>query len=164
MSLKPGSHNFTYTVTSEFFSYFENSLLQSGNADVSVQLFKQDERLFTMDIHMEGGIQLVCDRCTTEFTYPVSTVGKYILKVVNSKEEAVDEDFVFYVTPDKDHINLSDTIYEMIHLNIPIRHTCEMGGVSCDEEMLERISSYELNNNNKQSDPRWDKLRNLMTN
>jgi uncharacterized metal-binding protein YceD (DUF177 family) len=60
-------------------------------------------------------------------------------------------------------LDLSQPIYEMISLCLPMRFTCENVGQNCDPEM-EKLIQGESNEKMDESDsvdPRWEALKKL---
>ena len=89
---------------------------------------------------------------------PVSGRMQLVVKE-SSREEGNDDDYVV-VTPEDDFLDMGAYLYEAYMLNYPMRVVHEEGG--CDEGMQEMLREYVKDENNKQTDPRWDELKKLI--
>ncbi len=136
---------FNYDIIPEFFSHFDYALIQHGNCQITVSATRQNKRLYHLNIHATGTIQLTCDRCLNTFNYPIDATDPYILKIVSTEPLVPREDGIFYALEDDEHINLAEAILELIQFQIPIKKLCKMGGQECDPVMIERISKFLIN-------------------
>ncbi len=162
VGLKLGLHHFNYEVKDKFFRAFEGSLIKKAKVFVDLA-FEKRERLFILIFDVSGSVNADCDRCGQPFELPIHGYHKVIVKFgVGTGNE--DEDIIF-ISPEDSHLELEQLIYEYINLSIPIKkiHPDITDGKSgCDEKALAYLSN--LNNENSNTDPRWDKLKSLKKN
>jgi uncharacterized protein len=159
-NLKLGKHRYDYIVEDDFFSEFEVSLVQKGKIHVCLILEKQTENLLILNFELEGSVMLECDRCLDEFSYPVNSAHRLIIKLEAREQESNDE--LVFLPADAYELDVSPFIYDYINLSIPMKRICEIVEKDCNPKML----SY-LNNINKEEDkdkkidPRWENLKNI---
>ena len=102
-----------------------------------------------------------CDRCLDDMEQSVETDNRLIVKLGSETSE---EDDMIVVNEDEGILDMSWIIYEFIVLAIPIRHVHAPG--KCNPAMtqaLEELSADRSSDeeSNQETDPRWDKLKNL---
>jgi uncharacterized metal-binding protein YceD (DUF177 family) len=157
---KEGIHQFSYEVGESFFQMFEDSSMGDAHLSVAVEMEKKPN-LLSFSFEIKGQVELVCDRCLDSFRHPIEVVDMMYVKLAD-KEEEIDEHMIS-VSRNAEKVNLAKWIYETIVLQVPIRKVHpddENGNPSCNSEMLEKLYIFE-HNNSKESDSRWDKLREL---
>mgnify|MGYP006296307781 FL=1 len=156
-----GKHRFDFDINKQFFAEFEQSEIQEGELKVEVNLMKE-ERMITLEVKIEGTVQIRCDRCLEYFGFPIEFDGNVYIKPI---KDVVEEKIgVFGVEEDETEINLAQYLYESIHLMLPLRRVHpddEDGNSTCNEDMLKLIEKYEQGQDDESIDPRWEKLRNL---
>lgn len=159
--LEIGTHNFTFEIEDRFFANFEKSEIQEGKLESKVELTKE-ERLITLDIVIEGEVNIMCDRCLEYLMYPIHYKGIIYIKPEEEVQENNDE--VIKITPDQSFVNLAQYFYESIHLALPLKRTHpddENGNSTCNKEMLELIKQHQKGENEETIDPRWEKLKHI---
>ncbi len=161
VGLEPGNHQFEFEVNDSFFEHFEFSQIQHGQIDVTVDLEKM-ERMMIFNIRIEGEALVTCDRCTEEFSCPLSDTQQLIVKL---GAEYMEESEDVVIIPETDYqFDLSAYIYEFIHLALPVRllhPDDENGNSTCDPDMLRLLET--LKPTEDTFDPRWEALRKLNT-
>ncbi len=159
--LELGEYNFDFGIDKLFFDEFEKSEIKEGKLTAIVNLLKE-ERNITLDISIDGVVNIICDRCLEYFEFPVHFTGKlYIKPNTDIKEE---KDFIIGIEEDDTEINLSQYFYESIHLSLPLKrvHPDDKDGNStCDAEMLKLLEKHKKDQDSESIDPRWEKLKNL---
>lgn len=158
VGLEPGMHQFEFDVNDSFFEHFEFSLIQHGNIHVTAELEKM-ERMMIFKLGFVGDVMVTCDRCTNEFSCPLSDSQKLIVKLGAEYFEESDD---VVVIPETDYqFDLSPYIYEFIHLALPARllhPDDEDGNSTCDPDMLRLLESLHPT---ESIDPRWEALKKL---
>lgn len=165
-SLKDGSHDFKFEVTSSFFDAFSYSEIKKGNVHIDVTLVKHFHML-TVDIKMKGEVEQVCDRCGNDYTQPVEGERRLVVHLDSDKFE--DEDDLISLPESVHALDLSQYLYEYITLLLPSRKVCggnPEGSNQCDPEMIEKLEELRAGSDSeeeeeKPTDPRWDLLKNL---
>lgn len=160
--LKLGKHQFEFEIGDSFFEEFEYSLVKKASLKCLVELEKQ-ETMLILDFRIGGTINATCDRCLAEYPLAVDIHEQQIAKF--SDEAAVEGDEEIIILTKNDHeIDISGLIYEYINVALPLITVCDDEGNTsyCDKNMLEKLNSLIANEEqNEQSDPRWDALKKL---
>lgn len=73
-----------------------------------------------------------------------------------------DEDIIILAKNDHE-IDISGLIYEYINVALPFINVCDNEGNTpyCDKEMLDKLNKFSANEDNDETDPRWDALKNI---
>lgn len=169
-SLKDGSHDFKFQVTDSFFEAFPFSEIKKGNVQVDVNMVKSFH-IMTLNIKMKGEVELVCDRCVSDYRQPIE--GERILVVHLNADSFEDEDDLISLPESVHALDLSQYLYEYISLLVPSRRVCggnPEGSNECDPEVIKKLEELRPDNyreasdsdeEQKDSDPRWDSLKNF---
>lgn len=163
VGLKNGLHSFIYNIDGTFFNFFENSLVNEASLKVEALLDKRDAGFFTMQITLEGKVQVECDRCSEAFDYPISTENKIIIKFENDDDLVEEEADVLYINRTDTILDIAHLIYEFTILALPIQkiHPLdEKGKSTCNKEVLEILEKNE-DKTNDSPDERWAILEKL---
>ncbi len=163
VKLKLGHNNFDFKISDAFFSLKENSLFQQGSVDVHLNIDRK-ERLMNFDFSVEGMVKTECDICLDAFDLTVKGAESIVIKISDEPKESDGE--IIYLSPNDISINIYDYIYEIICTSIPMAKTCKDNAFktkACNAEMLTFLSTTneEKPNIETQTDPRWDKLKNI---
>lgn len=161
--LKLGAHQFDYELDDSFFNAFEYSLIKSGNLKVNLELDKQ-ETMLLLKFRIIGTLNLDCDKCLSEFSYPVNLYERQIVKFAEDELESDDEEIISLSRKDSE-IDISGPLYEMINVAVPYIKNCEQADKECDQEMIDRLAQLSIEmqaeENEQTSDPRWEALNKL---
>jgi len=156
-----GKHLFSFEIDDRFFSWFEKSEIQQGTLKADIELIKE-ERMITLHIKIRGEVSVMCDRCLDNFMHPLEFNGTLYLKAEEEEWEEKDKEEVILVSPDESDVNLAQYFYESIHLSLPLKRVHpddENGNSTCDQNMLKLLEDHQREDH--QTDPRWDKLKDL---
>lgn len=159
MGLKVGIHQLKFVVDDAFFAQFEHSLIEAGKLDVILDLDKRPD-MSIFDFSIAGEITIDCDRCTEPFVLPLDT--KQRLHAKYSEVPLDGDDEVIYIDSAISKLQLSQYIYEYIHLAIPMYKSCDDSldeNAACNETILEQLSYPD--DEQPKSNPIWDKLNDL---
>ena len=166
IGLKLGKHQFEYQVDNTFFANFDYNEFESSNIKVNVVLEKKST-LMELTFKHKGTINVSCDLTNEMFDLPIK--GKINL-IVNFGDEFNNDNEELLIVPHGEHqIDISQYIYEMIVLSVPLKrvHPGIKDG-SLKTPVLDKLK--ELSGNEKKeiiqeenTDPRWDKLKKLLT-
>ncbi|KQN33960.1 DUF177 domain-containing protein [Pedobacter sp. MC2016-05] len=161
--LKLGVHHFDYELDDRFFNAFEYSLIKSGDLKVELELEKQ-ETMLLLKFKVIGTVNLDCDKCLSEFAYPVNLYERQIVKFAEDELESDDEEIITLNRKDTE-IDISAPLYEMINVAVPYIKNCEQADKECDQEMIDRLEQLSIDKqaeeNEQTSDPRWEALNKL---
>ena len=89
---------------------------------------------------------------------------KIYVKFEERDEKMGDEDDVIYLTKGDSHIDLSEVIYDFVHISVPMQniHPDDEKGLStCDPKVLAKLESR---NDKEVVDPRWEALLKIKDN
>lgn len=109
-------------------------------------------------------VKLECSRCLSEYEESLSSDLDFVVNLALTPEEInVDEDGYFIADPSSAFFDIDDLVREAIILALPLKPLC-----SEDCRGLCPICGTDLNRSHcncvkKETDPRWDKLKGLLS-
>ena len=167
VGLKLGKHQFEYQINKTFFDHFEYDEFES--ADVKVELVLEKKSLM-LELHFKhkGTVNVPCDLTGEMFDLPIK--GK-LRVVVQFGDEFNNENEELLILPHGEHqIDISQYIYEMVVLSVPLRrvHPGVKDG-TLKSEALDKLNELKVSEvkeeveEENEIDPRWDKLKQLLT-
>jgi len=166
IGLKLGKHHFEYQISNAFFEIFDYHEYNNSDIKVNVVLEKKST-IMELAFKHKGIVNVPCDMTNEEFDLPVKGIMKLIVRfgeVYNNDNEEL------LILPHGEfQIDVSQYIYEMIVLSVPLRriHPGVKDGSLNTEALtkLKELSIKELKKEEKEEniDPRWDKLKQLLT-
>ncbi len=168
--LKEGIHQYDFTVDEKFFEHFEYSEISKVTIAVHVELDRQ-ATLMVLKFNLKGALTLACSRCLDDFEMPLDFTDKVIIKFGDEVSDSryIGEE-VQLVSFNDHEINIAQYIYEFTLLGIPVKRVHpddEEGNSTCNQDMLDQLEGYSVHedeNEKEDTDPRWDKLRDLLEN
>ena len=162
-----GKHCFSIDCDKEFFELAGIEQLLDGRLVLRVEMEKS-EKMVDFQCHFEGEVVAECDRCLTPVTLPMNFDERLIVKLVseNYRSEEEQEDDIWMMDENTYEIDLFHFVYECIVLALPIRivHEDDADGTpTCDPEVMRRLDEMNTENidNEQETDPRWDALKNI---
>ncbi len=174
IGLKLGKHQFEYQISKAFFEHFEFDEFESANIKVNIVLEKKNTML-ELNFKHSGTINVPCDLTSEDFDLPIK--GNLKL-VVRFGETFNDENEDLLILPIGEHqIDVAQYIYEMVVLSIPLKKThpgikdgtletkalSKLKEISVTEQAQEENVQEETEIKAENTDPRWDKLKTLLT-
>jgi uncharacterized metal-binding protein YceD (DUF177 family) len=167
IGLKLGKHPFEFQINKSFFDSFEYHEYEDCDIKVSVILEKKST-LLELSFKHKGTVTVPCD--VTNEIFPLEIKGKIKL-VVNFGEEFNNDNEELLILPYGEHqIDLSQYIYEMIVLSVPLKRVHPgINEGTLQTETLEKLTKLSVKEQKKEikkeedTDPRWDKLKQLLT-
>ncbi|MFY7670386.1 YceD family protein [Tenacibaculum sp. MEBiC06402] len=165
VGLKEGSHDFQYQIDNKFFEEFQYTEFNEVNISANINLVKKST-LLELYFNIEGTINVPCDITNEYFNQEIS--GNFPL-VVKFGPEFNDENEEILIIPYEEYqINVAQYIYELIVLSAPTKRTHpDVLNGTMKSETLEKLKELEINNEKtveeESTDPRWDKLKDLLT-
>ena len=176
VGLKLGKHNFEYQISKEFFENFDYDEFQNSDIKVNVVLDKKSNML-ELDFKHKGTVNVPCDLTSEDFDLPIK--GKMKLIVRFGDEFNNDNEELLILPHGEFELDVAQYIYEMIALSVPLKrvHPGVKDG-SLQTEALTKLNELKVkdsgtNTKAKQTkeeskqeediDPRWDKLKKLLT-
>jgi uncharacterized protein len=167
INLKNKDYHFDFTMDKAFFELFDYSLVENGNLKTNLVLSKS-ETMIQLFFHIEGTVELICDRSLENFDFPINLQEKMILKYGEHHEQIDDE--LEIITRQTNIINIAQYMYEFISIAIPMKklHPKFQEEEWDDEEDSILIYSSETdileedsNIDEENIDPRWQALKKL---
>jgi uncharacterized metal-binding protein YceD (DUF177 family) len=167
IGLKLGKHHFEYQISNAFFEIFDYNEYQNSNIKVNVVLEKKST-LLELSFKHKGFVNVPCDLTSEDFDMPIK--GKMKLIVRFGEEFNNDNEELLILPHGEFEIDIAQYIYEMIVLSVPLRrvHPGIKDGSLQTEALtkLNELAVKEIKEENKEEeniDPRWDKLKQLLT-
>lgn len=164
--LVEGKYEFKFDFREKFFKKHKVLEASGGEVEALVILEKKTDML-KLESQMKGALDIQCDRCLETFSYPIIYNASLIIKFGDNTDESTDE--IWVLNPNKYELNLEQYFFECISLSLPIQriHPEDLNGNSgCNSEMLNILNTHKesLFVEDKENDPRWDKLKDLLNN
>jgi uncharacterized metal-binding protein YceD (DUF177 family) len=164
IGLKLGKHNFQYQINNKFFENFDFDEYENSAIKVQAVLDKKST-FMELDLNHSGTVNVACDT-TGEFFH--LEIASKIRVVIQFGEEFNNDNDELLIIPHGEHqLDISQYIYEMIVLSVPLKR--EHPGIkdgTLQSTVLEKLKELEVKEVTKQEediDPRWDKLKQLLT-
>ncbi len=167
VGLKLGKHKFDYQINNEFFEIFDYNEFQNSDIKVNVVLDKKSN-LLEISFKHQGTINVPCDLTSEDFDLPIK--GKLKLIVRFGETFNNDNEELLILPFGEFEIDIAQYIYEMIVLSVPTRriHPGIKDG-TLNTEALTKLKELTIKEQKKEKkeeeniDPRWDKLKQLLT-
>ncbi|MCG9792147.1 YceD family protein [Flavobacterium algicola] len=167
VGLKNGKHHFEYQLNNTFFKIFDYDEYQDSDIKVSIVLEKQSNML-ELNFKHKGTVNVPCDLTGEDFDLAVKSKMKLIVRF--GEEFNNDNEELLIVPYGEFEIDVAQYIYEMIVLSVPQRrvHPGVKDG-SLKSEALEKLNELtikeekEIKEEDENIDPRWEKLKKLLT-
>ena len=171
IGLKTGKHHFEYQISNTFFEVFDYHEFNNSNIKVNVVLEKKSNLIELVFKH-KGTVNVACDMTNEEFDLPIKGNMKLIVRFGDAFNN--DNEELLILPHGEFQIDISQYIYEMIVLSVPLRriHPGIKDG-SLKTEALTKLKELTVKESKKEPeeeskkeeniDPRWDKLKQLLT-
>lgn len=167
VGLKLGKHQFEYQINKTFFDHFEYDDFESADIKVDLVLEKKSLMLELLFKH-KGSVFVPCDVTGEMFDLPID--GSMKLVVQFGEEYNADNEELLILPHGEHQLDVSQYIYEMIALSVPLKrvHPGVEDG-TLESEALDKLNELRVTEvieeveEEKEIDPRWDKLKQLLT-
>jgi uncharacterized metal-binding protein YceD (DUF177 family) len=174
IGLKLGKHQFEFIINKKFFDEFSFDEFESCDIKADVVLEKKATMLEISFKH-KGTVNVPCDLTGEQFDLPIK--GNIKLVVQFGEEFNNDNDELLILPHGEHQIDLAQYLYEMIVLSIPQKrvHPGVKDG-TLQTEALKKLNELQVKDtsaseqsknlkeeNKEEIDPRWDKLKQLLT-
>ena len=164
VGFKEGSHLFNYEIDNTFFEAFNYDEFLSSSIKIELNFIKKSTH-FELEFSATGHVTIPCDTTNEPFDLVVNPTISMVVKF--GPEFNDDNEDIIIITYDANKIDVSQYIYEMIILAIPQKrvHPKVLDGTMESEALskLEELQIKEEKNVSNETDPRWDKLKNITT-
>mgnify|MGYP005988684833 CR=1 FL=1 len=165
VGLKEGSHLFQYQIEEKFFEAFQFDEFNETNLKADL-IFVKKSTLFELSFTINGTVNLPCD--TTGEPFDLAINGTLDLIVKFGPEYNDEHDEILILPHEVYEINVAQYIYELIVLSVPSKriHPDVLNG-TMKSDALDRLNELRINEEKTveqtSADPRWDKLKDLLT-
>jgi len=163
-NLTLGDNTLEFGIDKTLFEAFENEIVKKGDLIAKVSLKKSDS-LIEMNFHIEGTVELECDRSLDLFDFPLNFEKRMLYKLGEIEEELSEE--VLVISQDTQTINIASLIFEFIGVEIPMKklHPDFQEDEDLEDES-EGLFIFSSGNEiekeeNIELDERWSALKNL---
>ncbi|MCQ2283944.1 MAG: DUF177 domain-containing protein [Bacteroidales bacterium] len=163
--VEDGNYCFSVSCDKAFFELAELKDLQDGCLKLQIEMAKT-EKLVDLKFQFSGEVIAPCDRCLLPVTIPMDFEDRLLVKLVPEVEEGEneDDDDIWVVEENTYELDVFHFVYESIMLALPLRvvhEDDEEGNPTCDPKVMETLNSLSAEANEKETDPRWDALKNI---
>ncbi len=158
--LKLGEHQFRYLIEKKFFDTYQYDDFLDSNVVVTLNFVKKNT-LFELQFTVSGTVLVNCDVSGEEYNQPIN--GELDLIVKFGDEFNNDNEEILIIPHNEYELDVSQYIYELIVLSVPIKriHPQVVDG-TLKSKALDKLAKMQNKADNKQIDPRWDKLKELI--
>lgn len=164
--LKEGKHHFEYSIDNSFFEHFEYEEFNSTNIKVVIE-FNKKSTLLELHFLANGSLNVNCDLTNEPYDQEIASEFNLVVKFGEDYNDELED--ILIIPHGEYQINVQQYIYEMIVLAKPAK--CIHPGVkdgSLKSDILEKLKDYYIDSDNQKNaseeiDPRWNKLKNLLT-
>jgi len=164
VGLKLGKHRFEYQIDNAFFESF--GYVEFNGADVKAEAtLNKTNTMMELDIEGKGTVNVNCDLTNEPFDQKIVSSLHLVIKF---GENFNDEDDEILILPHGEHqFNIAQYLYEMSVLAVPQKrtHPGVLDGTLKSEALnkLQELQPRETVKKDKNTDPRWDGLKKLLT-
>jgi len=160
VGLKEGKHLFEYKIDNTFFELYDYNEFEKSSINVTLEFVKKST-LFELEFTASGTVNVPCDVTNEYFDLEITATLPLVVKF---GQEYNDENEEILILPHEVYqFSVAQFIYEMTVLGIPNKrvHPKILDG-TMETEALEQLEIKE-EKTVETTDPRWDKLKNLIT-
>lgn len=155
IGLKLGKHSFDFKIDKTFLELFNYDEFEKLDTKVKLILDKKSTFL-ELNFKHKGVVELPCDRSGELFDLDIKGNLKLIVKF--GEEFNNDHDEILILPHGSSDIDVSQYIYEMVLLSIPLKRLHP--DYRKDKPLFTSDSESETN----ETDPRWDNLKKITIN
>jgi len=166
IGLKQGKHLFEYEIDNTFFDAYGFNEFNNSSLRVTL-VFEKKTTFFELNFEVIGTVNVDCDTSLEPFNQKIN--GNLPLVIKFGQEYNDDNDEMIIIPHEYYELDVSQFIYELIILSVPTKkvHPKVLDG-TMDSEALNKLRELEIKKNKSTSneditDPRWDKLKSLIT-
>lgn len=125
---------------------------------------EKSNTMLAFHFRFRGEVGLACDRCLENYMQGLDFDKHLLVKFGESYVEQSDEILIIPAT--ESHVDVSQFVYEFIHLGLPVRHVHPDqadGRPGCNREVLEKLSQYQgkARPGSGEDDSPWEALKGI---
>ncbi len=151
--------------------------MRRADVAATLQVVHEHEGIYDLDFDFNGTLWIPCDRCLDDMSLDVDTIWHLTVKEGERYDDSSDD--VLTVPQSWRELDLQPLMRDTVLLTIPIMHVHLEG--ECNSAMMEQLSTHsaidladdeamreaagntaDTDENNKETDPRWDALKKLL--
>ncbi|NLO69964.1 MAG: DUF177 domain-containing protein [Porphyromonadaceae bacterium] len=173
------SQTYDFVLDNSYFQKIDSPEVQHGNVKCTITV-KKKTNLFELSFNVDGIIRIPCDRCLDEMDQVIRYKDKLQVKL---GEKFAEEGDIVIIPESEGEINVAWFMYELIVLNIPLKHVHAPG--ECNKTMVGKLKKHitrqksddddisdldfddtddDVETDEVPTDPRWDGLQNIFEN
>jgi uncharacterized metal-binding protein YceD (DUF177 family) len=162
VGLKPGVHEFNYSVDDSFFEEYQEQDFRKVQAQIRL-LLEKNNSFMILRFQIGGKAEVTCDRCNSDL--PMQLFDDFTMTVKMTEEpelmnEQEEDPDVYYISRGESHLDVKNWIYEFVNLSLPMQKTCEyenMDGPYCNPAARELLNKMKPEEGPKEN-PLWKGL------
>ncbi|WP_298763184.1 DUF177 domain-containing protein [uncultured Polaribacter sp.] len=165
VGLKEGKHLFEYDIDNTFFELYNYDEFEKTSLKVTLDFVKKST-LFELNFAVSGTVNIPCDVTNENFDQEIVTKMPLVVKFGSEFND--DNEEILILPHEAYQFSVAQFIYEMIVLAVPNKrvHPKVLDG-TMESEALNRLEELQIKKEKpveeKPTDPRWDKLKSLIT-
>lgn len=163
VGLKEGKHLFEYKIDRTFFEIYNYNEFEKVAINITLEFVKKST-LFELTFTASGTVNIPCDVTNEYFDQEITATLPLVVKF--GPEYNDDNEEILIVSHEVYQFSVAQFIYEMIVLGVPNKrvHPQVIDGTMKSEalDIFEELATKE-EKNIETTDPRWDKLKSLIT-
>ena len=168
VGLKEGNHLLEYQIDNTFFKIFNYEEFNEASINVSVALEKK-ATFIKLIFSAKGFVNLLCDLSLEAYNQEIDTSLPLLIKFGEAFND--DNEEILILPQQAYEVNVAQYIYEMVILGLPSKRihpkvadgTLETPAIKKLKELSIEEHHEEEHQKEENIDPRWDKLKNLIT-
>ncbi|MEK7227239.1 MAG: DUF177 domain-containing protein [Bacteroidota bacterium] len=163
VGLKPGIHEYNYTIDDKFFVAFQQQDFRNCHANVKLLLDKKSS-FMQLKFEIGGSLEVTCDRCNSRLPLELWDEFNITVKLVEEPElmnAQEDDPDMYYIAQGESHFDVANWIYEFINLSLPMQKACDfdkMDGPHCNASAMEVLKKMEPEKKESKENPIWKGL------
>ena len=163
VGLKPGVHEYNYTIDDKFFVAFQQQDFRNCHANVKLLLDKKSS-FMQLKFEIGGSLEVTCDRCNSRLPLELWDEFNITVKLVEEPElmnAQEDDPDMYYIAQGESHFDVANWIYEFINLSLPMQKACDfdkMDGPHCNASAMEVLKKMEPEKKESKENPIWKGL------
>jgi uncharacterized protein len=171
INLGDKKHEYDFELDNSFFELFDQALVNGGRLQAHVVLDKSP-LLLNFELHIQGEVNLTCDRSLENFDYPLDITETLLVKY-GDQEMELDEN-VLQIPYESQSLNLAQHLFDYIGLAIPMKKLhprFEVDETSDGDILIYSTAQQDQSEPADEAgedpgpvDPRWDILKKLNNN
>ncbi len=162
--LKEGKHEFKFLIENKFFESFDYQEFNGARIIIQLSLNKLST-MMELKLKAKGVVNVDCDLTGEPYDQPIKALLEILVKFGDSYNNEDDE--ILIIPHGENQINIAQYIYEMLVLAVPQKHVHPgVADGTLKSEILDRLEELKPGEsviNKEKTDPRWDALKDLLT-